>query len=128
MDDRRIDHELGRRIREARQRLDLTQRDLGAALGVTAQQVQKYEAGKSQMSVGMLLKFAEAVKATPATLLAGLGPAELDTKHLTPAERDLIGALRSLPQREVQFAIVSLTQALAAAASAGQPSSRRQRS
>lgn len=49
-----VDVVVGRRIRSARRRLGLTQLQLGAAAGVTFQQVQKYERGANRISASML--------------------------------------------------------------------------
>ena len=48
------DIEMGRRIRERRDKLKLTQEELGAKLGVSFQQVQKYEKGVNRVSAGRL--------------------------------------------------------------------------
>jgi transcriptional regulator with XRE-family HTH domain len=40
----------------------LSQEDLGAALGVTFQQIQKYEKGKNRMSAAMMVKIAAVLK------------------------------------------------------------------
>ncbi len=49
-----FDRRLGRKIREARQLRGLTQTELGKALGVSYQQVQKNEMGKSRVSAERL--------------------------------------------------------------------------
>ena len=54
-----VDFEVGRRIRVRRIFLEKTQSDLGAALGVTFQQVQKYENGTNRLSASRLEKIAK---------------------------------------------------------------------
>jgi transcriptional regulator with XRE-family HTH domain len=54
-----IDIEVGRRIRVRRAFLDKTQSDLGVALGVTFQQVQKYENGTNRLSASRLQTIAK---------------------------------------------------------------------
>src|SRR5687768_10977450 len=107
-----INLELGRRIREARQSLKLTQRDLGAAIGVTFQQVQKYESGRSRMTVDTLLETAEALKVSPGSLIAGMGATADDLAELSPSERELIRTIRTIPERQIQLAIVALAQSI----------------
>ena len=51
----------GQRLRLGRRELGLTQEALGVLLGVTFQQIQKYEAGHSRMSAGRLLEIAVAL-------------------------------------------------------------------
>ena len=48
------DIEMGRRIRERRDKLKLTQEELGEKLGVSFQQVQKYEKGTNRVSAARL--------------------------------------------------------------------------
>jgi transcriptional regulator with XRE-family HTH domain len=52
---------VGQRLRQGRRELGLTQEALAALLGVTFQQIQKYEAGHSRMSAGRLLEIAVAL-------------------------------------------------------------------
>ena len=53
-----IDIYVGKRIRDRRKYLRLTQRSLGEELGVTFQQIQKYEQGKNRVSSSSLYKLA----------------------------------------------------------------------
>ncbi len=55
------DRFVGQRLRQGRRELGLTQESLAALLGVTFQQIQKYEAGHSRMSAGRLLEIAQAL-------------------------------------------------------------------
>ncbi len=60
-----IDAYIGQRIRHRRNVLSMTQTELGDELGVTFQQVQKYEKGINRVSVSMLLKIADALGEKP---------------------------------------------------------------
>lgn len=53
-----IDQHVGRRIREGRLQKGLSQEKLAAALGLSFQQVQKYENGKNRISAGRLSQVA----------------------------------------------------------------------
>ena len=53
-----IDAEIGARIRIRRKCLSLTQAELAAELGVTFQQLQKYEKGANRISVGRMIDIA----------------------------------------------------------------------
>lgn len=55
------DRFVGQRLRQGRRELGLTQEALAALLGVTFQQIQKYEAGHSRLSAGRLLDIAQAL-------------------------------------------------------------------
>lgn len=54
-----IDQQVGQRLRLQRQAMGWTQTDLGARLGVTFQQVQKYENGANRISAGRLFQMAK---------------------------------------------------------------------
>lgn len=62
---------LGERIRAMRKLRLMTQSDLAAQLGITFQQVQKYERGKNRLSVSMMLRIARILRIEPEMLLAG---------------------------------------------------------
>ncbi|MBB1177631.1 transcriptional regulator [Pseudomonas sp. FW305-3-2-15-E-TSA4] len=53
---------IGARIREERMASGLTQSRLGAAIGVTFQQIQKYERAASRVSVSTMVRIADALK------------------------------------------------------------------
>ncbi len=55
------DRFVGQRLRQGRRELGLTQDALASLLGLTFQQIQKYEAGHSRMSAGRLLEIAVAL-------------------------------------------------------------------
>ena len=55
-----VDHQVGRRIRQARRAAKLTQGQLGDMIGLTFQQVQKYEKGVNRVSAGTLYEIAKA--------------------------------------------------------------------
>lgn len=54
-----VDHQVGRRIRQARRDAKLTQEQLGKLIGLTFQQVQKYEKGVNRVSAGTLYEIAQ---------------------------------------------------------------------
>lgn len=69
-----IDVRLGARVRVIREAKHMTQAQLASAIGVTFQQVQKYERGVNRVAVARLIKMAEALETTPTDLI-GDGPA-----------------------------------------------------
>ena len=66
-----IDVEVGQRIRIQRNALGLSQTELADHLGVTFQQVQKYENGKNRVGIGRLTKIAKVLR-LPVTNLLGV--------------------------------------------------------
>lgn len=67
-----IDVEIGQRLRQARIRRCLSQTELGAAIGVTFQQVQKYEKGESRIALSTLAQLRTALQIEAADLLPTL--------------------------------------------------------
>jgi transcriptional regulator with XRE-family HTH domain len=49
-----FDIHVGSRVRDRRLRLDMSQGNLGKPLGLTFQQIQKYESGRNRISAGLL--------------------------------------------------------------------------
>jgi transcriptional regulator with XRE-family HTH domain len=60
------DRHVGRRIRVRRRALGISQTALGEAVGVTFQQIQKYENGTNRIGAGRLQEIADALECEPA--------------------------------------------------------------
>ena len=67
------DRTIGARVRTYRLTAGLSQTDLANRLGVTFQQVQKYENGKNRISAGKVCAIAEALKVRPDQILGTNG-------------------------------------------------------
>ena len=67
-----VDIEVGRRLRSLRRRCGISQDDLARSLGLTFQQVQKYERGTSRLSVSLVVRIACLLYVAPAQLLPDL--------------------------------------------------------
>jgi transcriptional regulator with XRE-family HTH domain len=65
-----IDQLIGQRIRLARKKAKLSQTELGQAIGVTYQQVQKYENGTDRVAASRLVQIAKFLEVAPGALLA----------------------------------------------------------
>jgi transcriptional regulator with XRE-family HTH domain len=61
--------DLGRNLREARERLELTQEQIADRSGVHATEVSRIEAGKRDPQLSTIQRLAEAVELTPGQLL-----------------------------------------------------------
>lgn len=64
-----IDLYIGQRLRAERLAAGLSQTELGAALNVTFQQIQKYERGSNRVSASVLVKAAQALNLSVLELL-----------------------------------------------------------
>ena len=67
------DTDIGMRIRLRRIELGMSQHQLGQALGVTFQQIQKYEKGHNRISISRFLETCRALKVDPNYLAAWEG-------------------------------------------------------
>ncbi|CAN5217150.1 helix-turn-helix transcriptional regulator [soil metagenome] len=68
-----VDRHVGRRVCEKRISLGYNQSDLGRALGLTFQQIQKYEKGANRISASKLWDIARFFKVDIAYFFQGLG-------------------------------------------------------
>jgi transcriptional regulator with XRE-family HTH domain len=59
-----VDKHIGARTRESRLALNMSQTNLGEKLGVTFQQIQKYESGRNRVSAARLFEICEALNVT----------------------------------------------------------------
>ena len=67
-----VDRLVGQNIRLYRIHLGLTQKQLGDLVGVTFQQVQKYERGSNRLSASKIFKFAITLQLTVEALFDGI--------------------------------------------------------
>ena len=73
---KQVDEHVGARIRLRRRLLGITQQDLAVALGLTFQQVQKYERGRNRVSASKLYETARALSVHVTYFFEGLEEAE----------------------------------------------------
>lgn len=79
-EDRSYDQWLGGQVRLYRKLAGITQKALGASVGVTFQQIQKYENGKNRISVNALVRIAESLN-TPISQLLDLSQCDKHNKN-----------------------------------------------
>jgi transcriptional regulator with XRE-family HTH domain len=101
----------------------LSQEDLGKAIGVTFQQVQKYEKGVNRMSAALMVKIAAVLKVDVQYFFDDLPNAAKNSKEIkTPALVEmsiaahgprLISAFLKLKNDELRGAVADLASALA---------------
>lgn len=70
------DRMIGLRVKAYREIAGFNQSELGEAVGVTFQQIQKYENGKNKVSVSRLIDMCKILKITLMDFLQGLGDVE----------------------------------------------------
>jgi transcriptional regulator with XRE-family HTH domain len=113
-----VDVEVGRRIRLQRMSAGMSQTELGEKVGVTFQQIQKYEKGKNRVGAGRLTQIASVLHvpigvffdgATEASQSPGESPAELLTR---PHALRLLQAYSTIESDKVRLSILNLVEAL----------------
>ena len=113
-----IDVAVGARIRVRRRWLGWSQTQLAEALGITFQQVQKYEKGANRVSASMLVKAAKALDVSVAALVGEDGAAPVEViiyaQLGTPGAADLLAAFAKISDGETRRAVLKLTQDLGA--------------
>jgi len=68
----RVDIQIGERVRELRLEKGMTQTDLALRIGVSFQQMQKYETATNRISVSRLAMIAKAMDTTAEKLVRGI--------------------------------------------------------
>ena len=95
-----VDIEIGARLRLARTTVGMSQEKLGLHLGVTFQQIQKYEKGLNRLSVSSLCIIAEFLNCEPSTLFPTNKPVpQIKNKKLM---LDAVGRLCKLNNAELK--------------------------
>jgi len=107
-----LDVVLGARIRRRRRELQLSQSALGAELGITFQQIQKYENGSNRVSATMLMKLADALSVSVSELLQEIDPAGA-AATLEAESGQLIAAFGKIQSAALRAAVLTLVNGLA---------------
>ncbi len=115
VDEIEIDQRIGRRIRERRVVLGLNQTKLADGLGVSFQQIQKYEDGSNRMGAGMLYGCAQLLDVPPEYFFEGLERSDSGTPDVTKSDEamKLTRAYYSINDPVYRKRIWRLVQALA---------------
>lgn len=112
-----VDVVIGANVRARRLELQLSQETVAEAIGVTFQQLQKYEKGSNRVSASMLLRLAEALECQPQDLIPSADEnARPASSHsfASPLETSKLNrAFGSIQSGQVRAAIVALVQRLA---------------
>lgn len=108
-----IDIRIGANIRNRRVELGLTQQALAGQIGVSYQQIQKYETGANRVSAARLLDLAAALDSTFADLIAdgAVVPAAEEHGGKRRAEIIIANLARQAPA-DVRSAVIGLLKAI----------------
>ena len=119
-----IDRKLGQRVRSRRLEIGMSQERLAELLGVTFQQVQKYEKGVNRIAASRLYDIASALQQPISRFFEGLsqgraaGVAEgkqdyIDDALATPEGSQLMSVFASIKSQRVRRKVVDLVRTLA---------------
>jgi transcriptional regulator with XRE-family HTH domain len=114
--DGRVDRHVGERIRVRRTELGLTQEELARQLGISYQQVQKYETGANRISAGRLYEIAEELRVGVACFFedyeSGKPNVELPHGGHNRAAIELVRNFQELKDENLRAAVTSLLKAM----------------
>jgi transcriptional regulator with XRE-family HTH domain len=117
-----IDIHVGSRVRLRRNMLGMSQEKLGESLGITFQQIQKYEKGANRVAAGRLQRIAEVLHVPITFLYSGSERkprAEEDSVEVGLSFLETAGAVRlvraysRIEDRRMRRALVELTERIA---------------
>jgi transcriptional regulator with XRE-family HTH domain len=119
-----LDVALGGRIRLRRRELGLSQDQLARQIGITFQQIQKYEHGTNRVSFSRLAEIAEALKCSVSDIIGDLDQtkaAPIFSRHVAqlnaPGVAELLEAYATIKSTTNRRAILNLARQLAEAGS-----------
>ena len=119
-----VDRHVGLRLRMRRKELGISQEKLAEAIGLTFQQVQKYERAANRVSASKLWEMARALSTSIGYFYEGLGemveapgsnlPRETMQDFLmTPEGLELAAAFPKIPRGKVRRRVLDLVRAMA---------------
>jgi transcriptional regulator with XRE-family HTH domain len=113
-----LDVTVGKRVRSARKDKGWSQDNLARAVGITSQQVQKYERGANRISASRLIELCDALEIDVQDVVGGLQktkPKRQSVIDLTHHEKRALKALRAIPTSKGVIAALHVLETLAPA-------------
>lgn len=109
-----VDVWVGRAVAELRQQQGLSQSALAAALGISFQQVQKYEAGTNRLSAGRLYHLAQILGCPVAAFFPASVSEDNERPDVsTPEARRMMVSYSRIEDRAVRRSVGRIVEALA---------------
>lgn len=100
-----INLRIGKRIRTRRRELKISQAKLGAHVGVTFQQVQKWEKGKNRIAAGRLQMMCSILEVPISYFYDEDLPRDVS---LPPQQRNILTAFRQMDKSEKKFLLETI--------------------
>jgi transcriptional regulator with XRE-family HTH domain len=117
-----IDFSVGKRLAARRKEIDMSQQALGRDLGVSFQQIQKYEKGASRVSAGRLFQIAKALGVSIAYFYSDAiarvpGMAEDEgaspAPAMSPQVRELVEIFARIREKPMRKQLIEIARSLA---------------
>ncbi|MGC1304775.1 MAG: helix-turn-helix transcriptional regulator [Caulobacteraceae bacterium] len=113
-----IDVDVGLRLRTHRKRRGMSQTQLGELLGITFQQIQKYERGHNRLAASTLVRAARAMNVPVTALLPDedAPPLAVETMTVltqTRGAEELVQAYAHIPTTQQRKSVLQLARSLA---------------
>lgn len=111
-----VDMHVGGQLRLARELTGLTQTEVGRALGMSFQVIQKYEQGEIRVSASRLFQLARLLRKSPDYFFEGLSESESGAGGIGLVERsdiELVRAFRTIQSDELKQLLVRLARDIA---------------
>ena len=110
---------LGERIRARRNQIAMSQEELGKALGVSFQQIQKYEKGTNRISSGRLIQIVNALQCSVTDLIGTGNNSPIQSTQFSRYASSkegvaIINAMASIPSAAVRRHVINLAESLSA--------------
>lgn len=94
----------------------MTQKELAEKIGVTFQQIQKYESGQNRVSISTLLNICNALQVTPQFFLEDFTLQDSSTPEYEEEEHsyesEIIKTIKSIKDQQVKLKILKVVKAL----------------
>lgn len=111
-----LDKTIGKKILELRLAMGLSRENIANDIGVTHQQIAKYESGTNRLSIGRLLEISEALETDPSYFYSDLisgGYKSASNNHRIRMNLELARNLQNIDSKEVQDGFLQLTKNIA---------------
>jgi transcriptional regulator with XRE-family HTH domain len=114
-----LEREIGARIRARRRQLGLSQSELADQLGVSFQQVQKYERGANRVAASTLLAAAQALRTSIGWMVGEEVSGREDDDEVfralaRPGALEILQAFNAIPDSRTRTALLALAREMAA--------------
>ena len=103
-----IDQHVGNRVRMRRLLANMSQEKLGAALGLTFQQVQKYEKGTNRIGASRLQQISKVLDAPPSFFFEGAPTSEAISRPGFAESSEVVGFLSTVEGLQLNKAFASI--------------------